>query len=358
MSLINSVLNKLEQRGVHSMPNQTLIRAVPEHAENNWVKPVLLAVFAAMVVAGILWLGLQMRQRPVEVVRVAAIPVPVSAVASAASGVASELPEAEPLPPASKLSFELSEVPGEPEPEPPRENKKAKPVASRPIVVAQLPKPAAAEHKPVESKAPIVSVPAAGDMPVKLVSRTQQADAEYRKALLLQQQGHAAEALAGYETALRLNTQQDAARLAMAALLVESKRSADAERTLQEGLQLKPAHIGFSMALARVQVENGKMDQALQTLQRNLPQAEDKADYQAFYAALLQRQERHKEAVDHYQIAVQLAPNNGVWLMGYGLSLQAVQRIDDAKSAYMQALATRTLSPELTAYVQQKLKGF
>ncbi len=357
MSLINRVLNKLEQRGVHSMPNQTLIRSVPERAERNWIKPVLLVLTLAAV-AGMLWLGLRMRQQPVEAVKVAAMPVPASAVASAASSVVSDLPEAEPLQPASKLSFELSAVPPEPEPEPPHENKKAKSVANRPTVVGQAPKPVAAERKPAESKAPVVNIPAAGEVPIKLVSHTQQADAEYRKALLLQQQGHAAEALAGYEAALKLNAQQDAARLAMAALLVENKRSADAERTLQEGLQLKPAHIGFSMALARVQVENGKIDQALQTLQRNMQQAEDKADYQAFYAALLQRQGRHKEAVDHYQIAVQLAPNNGVWLMGYGLSLQAVQRIDDAKSAYMQALATRTLSPELTAFVQQKLKGF
>ena len=195
-------------------------------------------------------------------------------------------------------------------------------------------------------------------MPLKQVSRSQQADAEFRKALALQQQGHVAEALAGYETALKLNSQQDSARLALAALLMESKRAADAERVLQDGLKVRPTLLVFSMGLARIQVERGQIDHALKTMQANLAQAEGRADYQAFYAALLQRQGRHKEAVNHYQIATQLAPNSGVWLLGLAISLQEVQRIEDAKATYQKALATQTLSPELTAFVEQKLKGF
>ena len=195
------------------------------------------------------------------------------------------------------------------------------------------------------------------ELPLKQISRAQQADAEYRKALVLQQQGHGVEALAGYETALKLNAQHDAARLALVALLIENKRSEDAERVLQEGVKLKPPQIVFSMALARVQVEQGKLDQALETLQKNLLHADDKADYQAFYAAVLQRKGRHKEAVDHFQVALKMAPDNGVWLMGYGISLQTVERIEEAKTAYKQALATQTLNPALTAFVQQKLKG-
>jgi len=356
MSLINQVLNRLEQRGAHPVGEQTLIRAVPEQAERNWIKLALLA-FSMAAVAGGLWLGMQMWPPSVEQVRqpVDVIALPASAVPGVAS---SGVPEAEPLLPASKLSFELSMVPvAEPLPE----EKVAKPAQPAPERHAAVrpPKSSPAVSKPAEIAPPPVTaaVPIA-EPPIKLVSRSQQADAEYRKALLLQRQGHAAEALAGYEAALKLNAQHDAARLALAALLMEGKRSTDAERVLQEGLQQKPTHIVFSMALARVQVESGQIDQALDTLQKNLPRADDKADYQAFYAALLQRQGRHKEAVAHYQVAVQLAPNSGVWLMGYGLSLQAVQRIDDAKAAYLQALATRTLSPELTAFVQQKLNGF
>ena len=351
MSLINRVLIQLEQRGAHTSPNQTLVRAVPLRAERHWIKPVLIVTaILGLVLVMLLW----PKTQPPKVEKFAVA----SGVADVPVTLATHILPEELLRPASKLSLELGTVPL---PESLRESKTLKPANTDPepnAIVAQPSKPAPTVHKPAQAKPPVAPAVSSGEVPLKQISRVQQADAEYRKALLLQQHGHAAEALAGYEAALKLNAQQDAARLAMAALLMENRRSADAERALQEGLTLKPTHIGFSMALARVQVERGKTDQALVTLQKNLPQADGMADYQAFYAALLQREGRHKEAADHYQIAVQIAPNSGVWLMGYAISLQAVQRIEDAKTAYQQALATKTLSPELTAFVQQKLKGF
>ncbi|MBA4382618.1 MAG: hypothetical protein C0406_08650 [Sideroxydans sp.] len=259
--------------------------------------------------------------------------------------------------PASKLSYELSIVPSQEalveviSLRPNSSQAESKSIKSRSNLVAPSQR-VTAEAKPVSLPPPTMV-----GIPLKQVSRAQQAEAELRKATALQQQGHIVEALAGYETALSLNAQLDTARLALAALLMESRRSADAERVLHEGLKIKPLQLGFSMALARVQVENGAIESALATMERNLLQADNKADYQAFYAALLQRKDRHKEAVNHYQIALQLAPNNGVWLMGFGISLQEIQRFEDAKAAYHKALATNSLSPQLTAFVQQKLKG-
>jgi MSHA biogenesis protein MshN len=193
--------------------------------------------------------------------------------------------------------------------------------------------------------------------PMKQVSPAQHAEAEFRKAVALMQQGHIADAMAGYEAVLRLDAGHDAARQALVALLLESKRGAYAERVLQDGLKNKPEHTGFAMLLARLQVERSAVDQAAATLEKSLPYANAQADYQAFYAALLQRQNRHKEAIAYYQVALQLAPDNGIWLMGYGISLQAMQRADDARDAFRRALESKTLNPELQAFVQQKLKG-
>ncbi len=207
------------------------------------------------------------------------------------------------------------------------------------------------------SKAAVNTPAASGALPMKQVSNAQQADAEYRKAAALMQQGRITEALTGYEAALRLDAGHDQARQALVALLLEGKRGADAERVLQEGLKNKPAQTGFAMLLARLQVERGAMEQAMATLEKSLPYADAQADYHAFLAALLQRQNRHKEAITHYQIVLQLAPNNGIWQMGYGISLQALQRNAEAKEAYKRALDTQTLSPDLQAFVQQKLKA-
>jgi MSHA biogenesis protein MshN len=110
------------------------------------------------------------------------------------------------------------------------------------------------------------------------------------------------------------------------------------------------------MMLARLQVERGAVAEATATLEKGLPYAGSEAAFQAFLAALLQRQNRNDEAIAHYQIALQIAPNNGIWLMGYGISLQALKRDADARSAYQHALNTRTLNPDLQAFVQQRLK--
>lgn len=346
MSLINEVLNQLEQRGVHTSPKQTQVRAVAMPVEKSWIKYVwiglgIVSLAAVIYSIRVLWSEPQVADKPADVT-----PVPVLMLEEAVSSVS--------VMPASKLSYELSTPPL---PDSLREQRTEKPSqAKSPVAAAPMPSTKVAEKRPEEKQsAPAVEINP--PLPLKQVSQAQQADAEFRKASVQQQQGHVHEALVGYEVALRLNPQHDMARLAYAALLLESKRGGDAERVLQDGLKLRVNHLGFCMALARVQVEQGEIDRALATMQKNLPKAEGVADYQSFYAALLQRKGRHKEAVNHYQIATDLVPGNGVWWMGYGISLQEVQRNEDAKIAFKKALATQTLNPELTAFVEQKLKG-
>ncbi len=358
MSLINEVLNQLEQRGVHTSPHQTQIRAVATPAEKSWLKYVWIGfgiVSLLAVIYSIRFLGNepQAEDKPAN--------VPPTQIVMLEETVSSESAM-----PASKLSYELSASPlpdslreqsaEKPSVEKPSAEKPIQSNPDRPAATALM-RPAHATEKLPEEKQATPPIVSNAPLPLKQVSQAQQADAEFRKAAVLQQQGHVHEALAGYEIALRLNSQHDKARLAFAALLLESKRGGDAERVLQDGLKLRANHVGFSMALARVQVEQGGIDRALATMQKNLSKADDKADYQSFYAALLQRKGRHKEAVNHYQIATDLVPSNGVWWMGYGISLQEAQRNEDARVAFNRALATQTLTPELTAFVEQRLKG-
>jgi len=191
---------------------------------------------------------------------------------------------------------------------------------------------------------------------VKPLSVQQQADNEFRRANGLLQQGRIDEALAGYGAALQLDAGHDAARQAMAVLLLQNKRNADAERVLQDGLKRNIKNSGFAMLLARIQVDHDASWSALLVLQKTLPYAEQQPDYQAFVAALLQRLNRHKEAVMHYQSAVQLSPNSGVWQMGLGISLKELQRNEEARVAFKRALESHTLSADLQTYVTQQLK--
>lgn len=370
MSVINQVLNQLEERGAHIADEQTMVRSVPQARRNSslpllafglvlltgvavwqWVharKPDVATSAAHKLMQGLLQPAVTSNHpdaaepgKPAPQRQVAEIGVPLSGVPAVNM-------------PASQLSFELSMVPL-PSTTPHASAKSARKPAHK-SAGEKVEK--VVRTTPVKtSNAEVTVLMPDGASPMKQISPEQQADAEYRKASALMQQGHIADAISGYKAALRLDAGHDEARQALVALLLQSKRGKDAERVLQEGLKSEPDHTGFTMMLARLQVERGAVAEAIATLEKTLPYGNSQAGYQAFLAALLQRQNRNDEAIAHYQVALQLAPNNGIWLMGYGISLQALKRNADAKIAFQHALDTRTLNPDLQAFVQQKLKA-
>lgn len=346
MSLINQVLNQLEQRGAHTAPDQTQIRAVPALPKRDWFKPLAFGAGLLILASAGGWLWTHKQESPAPETRGSFAP----SLPLAVTG-----PElAENPGPAARLSYELSMLPL---PDSLREKESlpdTKSASSRPLVADIAAEPVQERE---EAGNPPVITHREAPLPLKQVSPAQRADAEYRKGVNAQQQGKVPEAIAAYEAALKANEQHETARLAMAALLQENAQQAAAERLLQAGLRLKPVRLSYAMALARIQLGRDQLELATGTLQTHLIAADSNADYQSFYAALLQRQDRHKEALNHYEIALQISPRNGVWRVGYAISLQAVGRLEDAKLAYKQALSTHTLSPELTAFVQQKLSS-
>lgn len=183
----------------------------------------------------------------------------------------------------------------------------------------------------------------------------QRAENEYRRALGLLQQGRSTDAAAALEQALQLDARHAGARQALVGTLLDARRQDEALRRAREGLALDPAQPGLAMIVARIQLERGEVRAAIESLERGLPHGAERADYQAFLAALLQRDGRHKQAVEHYVLALQRAPDNGVWWMGMGISLQADQRAAEAQEAFRRARASGTLTPELQAFVESRL---
>lgn len=190
---------------------------------------------------------------------------------------------------------------------------------------------------------------------IKELTPLQRAENEYRKAILALRQGKRADAIGGLEQALQLDSKHSGARQVLVGLLHDAKQQDKAILVAAEGLAADPAQPGLAMTLARLQLEKVELSPAIETLERTLPYAADKPDYQAFLAALLQRDERHKQAVEQYMIALQRAPQNGVWWMGLGISLQAEGRIPEARESFKRAKATNSLSPELLAFVESRL---
>ncbi len=389
MSVINQVLNQIEQRGAQKLPGQNMVRAVPPVRDMRKLKIALLVLGVISAICALLWkwqptrkpdvsMASNVKAKPVEVIAA----LPSGAMSAPAAEMPSSVPQSSPelstkLAAASPVPFypenssTVSEtaVPVKPSGQSTKpllspystlpDHRATTPVrplneSNKPLPIRRGSRALASKRLLDESSEPMRTQ---SNLPKKQISPAQQADAEFHKASALAQQGRIFDALAGYEAALRLNPEHDAARQALVALLLESKRGADAERVLQEAIKSRPEHAGFAMLLARLQVERGVVEEALAILEKSLPFASQQADYQAFLAALLQRQNRHNEAIARYQIVLQLAPNNGIWLMGYGISLQAAQRNAEAKDAFKRALGTQMLSPELREFVHQKLKG-
>jgi MSHA biogenesis protein MshN len=182
----------------------------------------------------------------------------------------------------------------------------------------------------------------------------QRAEGEYRRALASLQEGRMNETVASLEQALKYEPTHEAARQTLVGLLIEANRTDEAMRQLQLGLTLDARQPAMAMLLARLQIERG--GNGIDTLTRTLPYAGNDADYRAFLAAALARQQRHREAAEQYQQAVRAVPSNGVWWMGLGISLQAEKRNGEALDAFHRARASGGLSQELQGFVERRIQ--
>jgi len=372
MSVINQVLKELDARGsnvIGTAPYVQQVRAVPERQRIHpaWFVAAVTTMLLIFVMA---WLLLRpaspqathpsMQQLPLKLdanIMAAPIPVHMTSIAS----IVSPKPAEEPIP--KLVSPDSPAIGRSPSP----------PIQATPSSVTALREK---ENNPSgEASVPVVSqvISAAKALTVQpetemtpnatpLISKQfkeptpqQRADNEYRKALQASQDGKSVEAIKGFESALQLDASHVGARYALIGALLDAKRQDEAATKAREGLSLDPAQHGLSMILARLQLEKGELRTAIETLERTLPYAADHADYQAFLAALLQRDERHKQAIEHYLAALQKAPQNGVWWMGVGISLQAEHRQPEALEAFKRAKASNSLSPELVAFVDTRL---
>ncbi len=338
MSLINKMLQDLDARGGATVRTATTeVRPVaPERTSRTAIAVgagIGVVIVAACAVAWYL-------MRPAVPVAPVAVVAPVPGVVRAPAPVVAA-PVAPPV--------AVANVPPEP----------VQPVAAGSAVPAAETKSASRtpqkQHR-VEAPAPRTAAPLKAEhapvQPGVTVTSQQQAENAYRRALSLLQDGHVHDALAGLEQAVYAFPRHEAARQTLIGLLLENGRPDDAMRHLQLALALNPNQPQLAMLLARLQLERG--GPAVATLQRTLPHAAGNADYIAFLAGVLQKQQRHQEAAGQYEAALRLQPQNGVWWMGLGISLQADKRTAEARDAYRKAQAAG-LSPELQQFVERKL---
>lgn len=183
----------------------------------------------------------------------------------------------------------------------------------------------------------------------------QRAESAYRNALVTLQDGRVQESISALEQAVKLDPHHESARQVLVGLLLENKRTDEAISQLQLGLTLDARQPAMAMLLSRLHIQRG--GSGIETLMRTLPYAAGDGDYHAFLAGALQREQRHREAIEQYQAALHVVPQHGIWLMGLGISLQAEKRMAEAAAAFQRARKSPNLTPELQSFVDRQLQS-
>jgi MSHA biogenesis protein MshN len=376
MSLINQLLQDLEHRHASGSAVTGLSPPVrPLPGRSRWRTHVLLACGLVAAATAAVVLSYPGRTKPEPQV----LPAPAAAAPAPARPPAPMAPEpseeTQPvltaLLPVFRMAEELSTLP-EPQPE------KAKPAPARKAVprseasVSQKVMPGKRgdikASKPVPALAPaaladIEEVTLAQPASILSVEKQmreptayEQAETEFREGVARLRQGRVSDAEASFRGAVEKDRSHSAARQALVSLLIDLKRYADAEEVLRQTLAVNPRQPRHAMLLARLELERGDRSAAVRTLEAVKPFAGMDADYLSFLAAVYQRDARHEEALDAYRSALAIAPGNAVWMIGAGISLQALNQPSQAWEAFRAAADTRALTPELQAFVDTRLR--
>lgn len=387
MSVINQMLLDLERRRASGEERDRIpdhVRALPgSAASGSAISPAMIAGAVAVIIAvlggGLWWYkGLPGLTKPSMIPSVEEVER--RHAESATRQMSLDLAQAPKMPESPGDATAPTGIPAEsiivkeppswasPRGEPPlaaRPATSTEPVQETKAAPARETAPQTAVNGPAVTVAPVVksaaklSANAASsgiDKRVREQTPRQRAEAEYSRGATALQQGRLPEARSAFEAALQIDPAYHAARQALAGVLLDARLPADAMLVLQEGLQVAPAQFGFAMMAARLHVERGELDAAVQTLARSAEYAGNSADFSGFYAGLLQRQKKHAEAVDFFDRALRLRPNTGVWLLGMGMSLEALGRNAEAQEAFRRAKSSGNLSQELQNFVDQRLR--
>lgn len=364
MSVINQMLLDLERRrGLDSESGPALgIKAVASRdagAHFAWWRLALAVAFVIIALLVVLLLRLMPdapASRPVAASRPepAAVAPPAPLVAQPAPAPVPELALASLLRSDSPVLPGTVASPGKTRPQPVSRYPATAPAIKAVREVKHEAMPVEEAKLPVEKAAVSAKKIEASDAAVKHITPRQRAEYLYQQAVSLVQQGKMSEAQESFEAILKIAPEYAAARQALAGVLVGKKQYAQAEQLLRDGLDVGAVLPEYIMTLARIQVERGDGRGALETLQKHLGSAKENAAYQSFLAALLQRQDQHKQAIEHYQIALRLAPTVSS-LVGIGISLQAENRLADAQEAFNRAKSSGALNAVLQNFVEQRL---
>jgi MSHA biogenesis protein MshN len=368
MSLINKMLQDLDRRqalagATDASVVQVRTSAAVHRGGREWLWR-LVAVLLTLGLGWVIWVGYQLLPKPLvtnlalrfaseaQTRPIPAPPAPPPPAPSVTAPSPAPAPVVEPTPPAPT---DVRAVP----PSPPETLRLAREIET------PVREPEAAGREPAKqepAKAPKLAAVAPGgakgtvDKRDRVYSAAETADAQFRRAAVLLNQGRLSEAEDQLAGALRADPSHAAARQTYVAMLLEQHRVEAARRLLQETLAINPAQPAFAVALARIYIEQRDYRNALEVLDKAGPAARN-AEFQAMRGAVLQRLGKHAEAVEAYQNAIRIAPQPGTTWVGLAISLETLGRRPEAAQAYRRALDAGSLAAEAREYAESRARA-
>ena len=143
------------------------------------------------------------------------------------------------------------------------------------------------------------------------------------------------------------------ARVRLALILLAADQTAEAQASLRAGLNLAPNQTDLAQVLGHSLLEQDQAQAALAVLRPAVPPLTKNPEFHALLAAVEQRLGLHALAVTRYRGLLQRQPDNGNWLVGLGISLNAQGNTQAAVESFTQAADDRTLAEPLRAFAAQ-----
>lgn len=141
--------------------------------------------------------------------------------------------------------------------------------------------------------------------------------------------------------------------LRLAALYRANKQYDEASKLYQQVADTDPSNQEARTALAEILIELGKAENAIAQLESLIKAEPNRADLRSQLATLLVVNQPDK-ALEQYQAAAKLAPNNPNHLIGVGSALVKMKRFDEAIAA-LKPLLSQSLKEEQTYTVRANI---
>ncbi|MFZ5466925.1 MAG: tetratricopeptide repeat protein [Pseudomonadota bacterium] len=190
--------------------------------------------------------------------------------------------------------------------------------------------------------------------PTPSLTPSQQAEALYAEAWLLQQKGRAELAMDKLRQAVQAQPEHVRARELLVRLLARAGQPRAAEVELVRGLEIQPRQPELVELMARMLADQGRGQEALGLLRERMQV--DRLAHQALFAALAARAGDHAGAAEAYRHAAELDPRDPRWPLGRAIALENSGQPAASRAAYVQALGLEGLDAASRVFAQERLQ--